>query len=191
MKAIPNLKLQPRGRPKAAPRRLISLAILLLCAVTIGAIAGPPRTIKYRGGDEGPVVFNHQLHASKGIRCKECHTSFKATGEQLFATRKRGLISFEDHATDTKCFACHNGKVVPAKQPQAPLHDWSHASDDCNHCHYSNNSSAPAAGGDGSIKKGTSDVGQDSNRKMDLPAGVNTNRALLRTSQKTGRVSDN
>ena len=183
----------------------MSLATLLLCAVTIEARGGP-RAIKYRGGDEGPVTFNHRLHASKGIRCNDCHANFIGTGKQLFATRKKGLVSFEDHATETKCFACHDGKVVPVKEAQVSLYEWSHASDDCNHCHYSNKASATAAGpgggttqkrlaftaeGDGSIKQGTTDTRRDSNPKLEVRACANTNSGAFLTSQKTERLPDN
>jgi c(7)-type cytochrome triheme protein len=61
-------------------------------------------------GAQGRVIFDHQLHASKGYRCNDCHTDYKGTGKHLFETRKRGLISLVDHETGVKCSACHNGK---------------------------------------------------------------------------------
>ncbi len=102
------------------------LGTLLLCTATIETGGGPP-TIRYRGGNEGPVVFNHQVHASKGIRCNDCHTNYKESGKQLFATRKQGLICFDDHGTETKCFACHNDSNES---------NDSNVSNDCNYCHY-------------------------------------------------------
>jgi c(7)-type cytochrome triheme protein len=66
------------------------------------------------------VVFDHQLHASEGFRCNDCHTDFAGTGKQLFATRKQGLITLADHRAGTKCFACHSGDGASA---------------DCDHCH--------------------------------------------------------
>ena len=101
-----------------------ALAALLLCLLPGSVEAGGrPPSLRYRGGAEGRVIFDHQLHASKGDRCNDCHTDYKGTGKQLFATRKRGLISFADHSTATKCFACHDGKN--AKE----------SFDECSQCH--------------------------------------------------------
>jgi thiosulfate reductase cytochrome b subunit len=87
------------------------LAALLLCLEPRPVEAGGRiPTIRYRGGAQGRVVFDHQLHASKGFRCNDCHTDFARTGEPLFFTRKQGLFTFADHQTATKCFACHDGK---------------------------------------------------------------------------------
>jgi thiosulfate reductase cytochrome b subunit len=101
------------------------LRALLLCLLPGRVEAGGRRPVlQYRGGGQGKVVFDHQLHASKGCRCNDCHTDFSGTGKQLFATRKQALISFADHHTATRCFACHNGKK------EAP-----EAFDKCVQCH--------------------------------------------------------
>lgn len=92
-------------------------AALALC---LAAAAGQPKAFSYRGGGQGPVVFDHQLHARRGHVCRDCHTAYPATGRQLFQTRKQGRISLDDHSGDGKCFACHDGKVAGA---------------DCGHCH--------------------------------------------------------
>ena len=92
-------------------------AALLLC---LAAAAGQPKAFTYRGGDQGPVVFDHQLHAKLGQICRDCHTAFPGTGRQLFQTRKQGRISLADHSGDGKCFACHDGKAASA---------------DCGQCH--------------------------------------------------------
>jgi c(7)-type cytochrome triheme protein len=94
----------------------IGITVALLAALLLSlpprpaAGAGHLPLLVYRGGAEGKVVFDHQLHASKGSRCNDCHTDYQGTGKQLFATSKQGLITFADHSTATKCFACHNGK---------------------------------------------------------------------------------
>jgi c(7)-type cytochrome triheme protein len=95
------------------------LAVLAAGPAAVGA-AGRLATLRYRGGAAGPVVFDHQLHAAKGFRCDDCHTHFPLTGKALFFTRKQGLITFADHHTSGKCFACHDGKGV---------------FDDCAQCH--------------------------------------------------------
>lgn len=132
------------------PRLLISLATLLLCALTL-EVSGGPRAILYRGGGDGPVTFNHQLHASKGMRCNDCHKDFNGTGKQLFATHKQGLISFDDHGTEARCFACHDGEVAPVKEAQGSLEAWIHAFDDCSRCHYSKDAKVSAASPGGRI----------------------------------------
>jgi c(7)-type cytochrome triheme protein len=97
--------------------RLAAALVLCLCTA---AFAAPSKAITYRGGGQGPVSFDHQLHANRGYVCKDCHTAYPATGKQLFQTRKQARISRADHDGDGQCFACHNGKV---------------AGDDCEHCH--------------------------------------------------------
>jgi c(7)-type cytochrome triheme protein len=110
-------------------RFLISIPVMVLAALwfcfappLIGAGSGPP-AIRYRGGAQGRVIFDHQSHASKGASCNDCHTDYKGTGKQLFATRKKGLISFSDHASGTRCFACHEGKKTETQVGE------------CNQCH--------------------------------------------------------
>ena len=115
---------------------LVALLSGLLFCVRPGSVdAGSCLpTLIYRGGGYGKVVFNHQLHASEGFRCNDCHTDFSGTGKQLFATRKQGLISFTDHTTGAKCFACHNADGVPDARKGA-VYDGKGALDDCASCH--------------------------------------------------------
>jgi len=61
------------------------LRALLLCLPPGRLEAGVRRPVlQYRGGGQGKVVFDHQLHASKGRRCNDCHTVFSGTEKQLF-----------------------------------------------------------------------------------------------------------
>jgi phosphate transport system substrate-binding protein len=90
--------------------------------------------ILYRGGTQGRVVFDHQTHASKGLRCNDCHTDFARTGKALFFTRKQALITFEDHQTATKCFGCHNGKGEVEGTKSTP-YDGRGAFNECERCH--------------------------------------------------------
>ena len=69
-------------------------------------------SIVYRGGEQGRVIFDGQIHASKGFTCRDCHTDYAKTGIQLFETHKKGLISNIDLDTGTKCFTCHNGRTA-------------------------------------------------------------------------------
>ena len=99
-----------------------SIAALWLCLAPAPIDAGGRLpALSYRGGGQGKVVFDHQLHASKGARCNDCHTDFSGTGKQLFATRRRVLITQADHKSNAACFACHHGKAAFA---------------DCARCHY-------------------------------------------------------
>ncbi|MDR3441204.1 substrate-binding domain-containing protein [Telmatospirillum sp.] len=87
-------------------KRLFGLLVLLaFVAMAPVAMATDGKTILYGGGGEGRVTFDGQLHASKGYVCNDCHL-------KLFTTQKKGLITREDHKTDTLCFACHNGQVA-------------------------------------------------------------------------------
>ena len=111
-------------------------AALLLCLLPGSAGAGGRLpTLSYRGGGHGKVVFDHQLHASEGFRCNDCHTDFARTGTQLFPTRKQGLITLADHRTATKCFACHDGKGA-IEEAKSPFYDGKGAFDDCRRCHF-------------------------------------------------------
>ena len=117
----------------------IYLWAVLLVALTAGSVAvdagGRIPTLRYRGGPEGPVVFDHQVHAAKGFRCNDCHTDFAHTGKPLFFTSKQGLITFEDHRTDAKCFACHDGKGVTEHAKSAYNYDGRGSFDECTECH--------------------------------------------------------
>jgi hypothetical protein len=114
---------------------LAVLAGLLLAWHTgVMEAGGRIRTLIYRGGGYGKVVFDHQLHASEGFRCVVCHTDFAGTKKILFATRKQGLITFADHVSGAKCFACHNGDGVPAERRGA-FYDGKASLDECEHCH--------------------------------------------------------
>lgn len=99
------------------------------------AVGGRLPTLSYRGGGHGKVVFDHQTHASEGFGCNDCHTNFAGTGKALFATRKQGLITFKDHTTGARCFACHNADGVPAARKDAS-YNGKGAPDNCDRCHY-------------------------------------------------------
>jgi len=84
---------------------------LLAAALATAALAGPARAtsdkaLVYDGAGQGKVVFDGRLHASKGLVCKDCHVD-------LFGTRKKALISVDDHVAGKACFACHDGHAAP------------------------------------------------------------------------------
>ena len=85
-----------------SPRALL-VAAAAFAALNSAAIATPGDTLIYRGGAQGKVVFDGQVHAAKGLTCSTCHSA-------LFATQRTGRITMADHGADKACFACHNGK---------------------------------------------------------------------------------
>ena len=114
----------------------LAVAVALLCCLRPGSVDAGGRLpiLSYRGGGHGKVVFDHQLHASGGFRCNDCHTDFAGTGKQLFTTRKQGLIALADHTSGARCFACHNGQGVPGQRKGAS-YDGKGAFNDCDRCH--------------------------------------------------------
>jgi phosphate transport system substrate-binding protein len=83
--------------------RTLHLAILLLLAsVSLAFATGQGKSLIYGGAAQGRVIFDGKAHASHGLVCNDCHST-------LFETRKQALITMQDHAGATKCFACHNG----------------------------------------------------------------------------------
>jgi c(7)-type cytochrome triheme protein len=97
-------------------RRMMFLLLILTTVSIVPYISSRAtehgKTIVYRGGEQGRVVYDGRVHSGKGYSCRDCHTDFARTGKQLFETQKKGLISLPDHDTDTKCFACHNEKIA-------------------------------------------------------------------------------
>ena len=83
-------------------------AILFFGLAGVWAAPGPG-PISYRGGGQGSVIFDHGLHAARGMVCVDCHTDYAGSGQQLFATHKQALIDRASHDRDASCFACHNG----------------------------------------------------------------------------------
>ena len=114
----------------------VALFAALLFYPLLGTVDAGGRlpTLTYRGGGHGKVVFDHQMHASEGFRCNDCHTDFAGTGKQLFTTRRQGLITFVDRTAGTKCFACHNHDGAPADRKSAS-YNGKGAPDDCDFCH--------------------------------------------------------
>ena len=83
--------------------------------------------LSYRGGGQGKVVFDHQLHASEGFRCNDCHTNFAGTGKQLVATRKQGLITLADHTKRREVFCLSQWRRRDRRRKSA--------FNDCGRCH--------------------------------------------------------
>lgn len=93
-------------------RTALICMIFFAGAVPAGATGGGAALL-YGGAGQGKVIFDGRLHASKGFVCKDCHS-------EIFATKKKALITMDDHAGTTACFACHDGVT---------------AFSDCKNCH--------------------------------------------------------
>lgn len=86
----------------------IKFVILLLCAfifTSTPAISTESKAVRYGGGGQGTVVFDGQLHASKGFVCRDCHDS-------IFPPAIKAKIMMEDHFKGVSCFTCHNQTVA-------------------------------------------------------------------------------
>jgi thiosulfate reductase cytochrome b subunit len=81
----------------------VLMSVLIASGVALSVWEG--KALIYGGAGQGKVIFDHQMHASKGMVCNDCHAA-------IFETQKKALISMEDHSSDKKCFVCHNGKKV-------------------------------------------------------------------------------
>ena len=79
----------------------LSLLFVLFFASSAFSVDGR-HTQSYGGGGEGKVIFDGRTHAAVGLRCNDCHST-------LFETKKKALITREDHDGDKSCFACHDG----------------------------------------------------------------------------------
>ncbi len=98
------------------------LAVFLALTLSIGnALAVPAGKVEFAGGALGKVTFDAKVHADKGLKCADCHTTPK-----LFEMKKgKNKITMADMNTGKFCGACHDGKK--AFSVKAPA--------DCVKCH--------------------------------------------------------
>ena len=99
----------------------IGLAIVLgmLFGLALPSHALPPgQKMEFTKSPMGKVVFDGNIHPSKGIMCDGCHPK---PFEQKKGAAK---ITLADHEAGKFCFTCHKegGKAWPSK-------------DNCNKCH--------------------------------------------------------
>jgi c(7)-type cytochrome triheme protein len=60
--------------------------------------------VKYRPSRAGAVIFSHDLHAAKSVKCSECHyLLYPTVGHKSKAT-------MADMKKGQSCGACHNGQ---------------------------------------------------------------------------------
>jgi c(7)-type cytochrome triheme protein len=94
---------------------LLTFALLFSFPCSTFAVA-PGKTLTWKGGGKGTVIFEGEEHAHKGSACGDCHPG-------LF-TMKKGATKMTMAALNQGkyCGACHNGKKV-------------FGTDDPKHCH--------------------------------------------------------
>lgn len=90
-----------------------ALVLLAVMLAAVPASSTERETLRFGGGGQGTVVFDGQLHASKGFVCRDCH-------DAVFTTAHKSRVSMADHFRGVACFTCHNQTV---------------ASRDCGFCH--------------------------------------------------------
>ena len=102
------------------------LSIILLCLIVVIAFVGiavaspPGKTVEYAGGEKGKVIFDGNTHSVKqGMKCPDCHPKLFPMKTGVFK------MTFEDHAGETGCGACHNGTKAFSQSNEA----------DCAKCH--------------------------------------------------------
>ena len=98
------------------------LAVFVALMLSIGnAMAIPAGKMEFAGGPMGKVTFDAKVHADKGLKCPDCHTTPK-----LFAMKKgTDKLTMAAMNEGKFCGACHDGKK--AFSVKAPA--------DCVKCH--------------------------------------------------------
>lgn len=88
------------------------LAVAVTFALAVSAFAVPSgKTVEFDGKGGGKVVFDGKIHADKGLKCADCHSS------GLFKMKKGAdAITMKDIKDGKFCGTCHNGtKAFDAK----------------------------------------------------------------------------
>ncbi len=92
---------------------LILVIVLAVALVFMGvAMAVPPgKTVEYKDGAIGKVIFDGKTHSAAGNKCSDCHP-------KLFQMKKGAAkITMKDINAGKSCGACHNGeKAFAAKE---------------------------------------------------------------------------
>jgi len=98
------------------------LVVLLALVFSIGsAMALPAGKVEFAGGDKGKVTFDAKAHASKGLKCADCHSAPK-----LFAMKKgTDKLTMAAMGDGKFCGSCHDGKKAFSVKAEA----------DCGKCH--------------------------------------------------------
>ncbi len=103
-----SMKMVPTGQ---SCRLRLQGAIVALCVLSLIVLLLQPagavqvgRTVIFRGGSMGKVVFDGRVHNEAGYHCMKCHN-------QYFIPRiGAAAIAYADHTARRQyCFGCHDG----------------------------------------------------------------------------------
>lgn len=84
---------------------LILALTLIIAAAFIGSALAVPagKTVEFKGGKMGKVVFDGKKHADAGNKCNDCHP-------KIFEMKKgTAKITMKDMYAGKQCGTCHNG----------------------------------------------------------------------------------
>jgi len=98
------------------------LAVIAALMLSIGNVmAVPAGKVEFAGGGAGKVEMDAKVHASKGLKCPDCHTKPK-----LFEMKKgKEKHTMADMNAGKSCGGCHDGKKAFSVKAEA----------DCAKCH--------------------------------------------------------
>ena len=86
-------------------KALVIMFVLVVALAFIGtSMAVPPgKTVEFKGGKMGKVVFDGKKHANAGNKCNDCHP-------KVFKMKKGAdKITMKDIYAGKFCGTCHNG----------------------------------------------------------------------------------
>ncbi len=78
------------------------VAMLIVPSVAWSKIGGGD--IKFRPAGADTVVFSHDLHIARSVKCNECHYKIYST------VGHKGKMTMADMQKGQSCGACHNGQ---------------------------------------------------------------------------------
>ncbi len=90
-----------------------SFFVIIVAITFIGSAMAiqPGKTLTFKGGENGKVVFSGKIHAEKGVKCMECHDG------KVFPTMKEALkvpgpptLQMKEINAGKFCGTCHNGE---------------------------------------------------------------------------------
>ena len=85
-------------------KTLVTWLTLLAFALFVGSASAvlPGKVVEYDGGPLGKVVFDGKAHATKSLKCPDCHI-------KIFQMKKEAKITMADMNAGKNCGTCHNG----------------------------------------------------------------------------------
>ncbi|MGE5300868.1 MAG: cytochrome c3 family protein [Acidobacteriota bacterium] len=80
------------------------LTVFIALAFVGSALAVPAgKTVEFKDGAMGKVIFDGKVHADKGLKCNDCHT-------KIFPMKKSEKLTMAAMNEGKECGTCHNGE---------------------------------------------------------------------------------